>query len=171
MTTFLYPTFPRVFKNVEVLIAAMRLIKHDSARLELTFSGEENGYAREMARSAAGLSSVHFIGPQKHSDLMASLPMYDALVFPSKLETWGLPMSEFRDLGKPIFASNLPFAHETLSGYKHACFFDPNDPVRLAGLLRDFAMDGRFVPTPVVIDYAQPFAANWTELYRLIGIE
>jgi glycosyltransferase involved in cell wall biosynthesis len=66
----------------------------------------------------------------------------DALLFPSTLETWGLPITEFKSYGRPIIVSNLPFALETIGEYERACFFDPLDVNDLAGKMASL-IDGR----------------------------
>lgn len=49
----------------------------------------------------------------------------DVLLFPSTLETWGLPITEFKSFQKPIILSKLPYAFETLGEYDKGIFFDP----------------------------------------------
>jgi glycosyltransferase involved in cell wall biosynthesis len=62
----------------------------------------------------------------------------DALLFPSKLETWGLPLTETKNVNKPIFASNLPFAKETIGKYDKVSYFNPTKPADLANKLQLF---------------------------------
>ena len=62
----------------------------------------------------------------------------DCLLFPSKLETWGLPLSEAKAYGKPILAANLPYAKETIGNYDFVSFFDINNPKELAELITHF---------------------------------
>ena len=56
----------------------------------------------------------------------------NCLVFSSKLETWGLPISEFKCYSKPILLSNLPFAHETVDNYSFCKFFNPDNAHQLS---------------------------------------
>jgi len=48
------------------------------------------------------------------------------LAFPSKLETWGLPLSEYKKYNKPIIAANLKYAKEVLNDYKLCFLFNPD---------------------------------------------
>lgn len=169
--TFLFPAFPRVFKNFEVLIEAMSQLTDIPARLILTFSGLENTYARAMAKRCRDLPNVTLEGFLSQGTLRAQYSTADALVFPSKLETWGLPLSEFRAYGKPIFASDLPYARETLSGYEQACFFDPDDSNTLSQLLREFCVLGWFTPKPFNMTCQPPYAKDWRELIRVLELE
>ena len=72
--------------------------------------------------------------------------MYDrcTLLFPSYIETFGLPLAEAAQSGNPILAADTPFAHEILAEYGNAYFFQPSDCGRLAELMQD-VLDGRIV--------------------------
>lgn len=170
LTTLIYPAFPRVFKNHEILLATMRKLADAPVKLLLTFAGTENAYAHKLAREASGVANVELTGFLSREALFQLYSDIDAMVFPSKLETWGLPLSEFRSFNKPIFAADLPYAKETLSGYKQACFFDPDDAAGLAALLRKFALQREFSPTRFDIVYSPPFTQNWDELIGSIGL-
>jgi len=169
----LYPAFPRSFKNCEVLIDAMRELRDLPVELTLTFKGDENRYARRMRKKAEGIPGVRLAGFLPKQELERLYEEATLLVFPSKLETWGLPLSEFRAYGKPILAADLPYAREVLGGYASSAFFDPDSAPALARLIRQFAATGTlpYVTGPVAAK--EPFASNWTELtallLRLIG--
>lgn len=164
----LYPVYPRSAKNHELLIDAMRELRDLPIELTLTFAGNETRYARMIHRRSRGLENIRFIGFLTLAELEIEYQHADALVFPSKLETWGLPLSEFRKYGKPVFAANLPYAHEALGGYPHSVFFDPDSPTELAKLLRKFH-EGESLPyeTPPA-HTAPPFAADWNELIAML---
>jgi glycosyltransferase involved in cell wall biosynthesis len=92
----------------------------------------------------------------------------DCLIFPSKLETWGMPLTEFKSTGKPILAIDLPYAHETVGEYGQAAFFPPGGDIQLAAMMRAAVNHGR-VFGPVRADQiAQPFAENWQELWKML---
>ncbi len=46
----------------------------------------------------------------------------DIVCFPSRLETWGLPLSEAKERGKWVLASDFPFTRETLGSYEKKAF-------------------------------------------------
>ena len=164
----LYPVFPRSAKNHEILIAAMRELRDLPIDLTLTFSGTETRYARTIRRLAEGLDNIHFTGFLSLADLEREYDRADALVFPSKLETWGLPLSEFRRFGKPILAADLPYAREALGGYPHSVFFDPESAAELVRLLRHYGGGGPLpFETPPRITIP-PFAADWKSLISML---
>lgn len=67
------------------------------------------------------------------------------LIFPSYLETFGMPIGEAQQFGNPILVADTDFAREVLDGYKNAHYFDPFDAGRLAFLMKE-VMDGHIIP-------------------------
>lgn len=55
----------------------------------------------------------------------------DCLIFPSKLETWGLPISEMKFFGKPILIADELYAKETVGGYDKVQFLKQWMPLNL----------------------------------------
>lgn len=169
--TFFYPSLPRIFKNFEVVCEAVKLLSQNGKReMEacLTISGSENTYAKYIYRKYGHLKAIRFLGPQPRDKIFEYYKTADCLLFPSKIETWGMPITEFKIFGKPILLADLEYARETLGGYDKARFFDPDDPAALAGLMKDL-MDGRLVfdrPRPEKIE--APFASNWKELFGIL---
>ncbi|MCM4165942.1 MULTISPECIES: glycosyltransferase, partial [unclassified Arenibacter] len=92
----------------------------------------------------------------------------DGLVFPSKLESWGLPITEFKSFNKPIFLSNLSYAKETLGDYNKGYFFNPNSHIELSILLKQL-IDNELpkIDNPK-IEISEPFIIGWTNLVNYI---
>jgi glycosyltransferase involved in cell wall biosynthesis len=146
---FIYPAFPRVFKNFEVLCnAAILLLDGGIKNFEIliTIDGKENGYTKSIVKRYGKIRQIKFIGLQSRQKIFDLYKLVDCLVFPSRLETWGLPISEFKAFGKPIIAANLDYAKETVGSYHSAGFFDPYDAKGLANLLRA-VIEASFVPS------------------------
>ena len=168
---FIYPCFPRFFKNVETVLEAARIIeKRGGCKFEvlLTFDGSENDYARKLVKRFSNLRSVRFLGTMVREEVFMRYQQVDCLVFASKLETWGLPITEFKQYGKPILVADLPYSHETVGSYTKAAYFDPNDAKRLANFMLN-AMTGSLVYD--VSETSQPrapFAQGWNELFAIL---
>ncbi|MFI5224402.1 MAG: glycosyltransferase, partial [Nitrospirales bacterium] len=163
-----YPAFPRSFKNIGLLVAVMRSLPELPISLYLTFRGDENRYARQIRALAADIPSVHFTGFLSDNELQQLYRESHCLVFPSVLETWGLPLSEFRTTGKPIFAADLPYAHEVLAGYANAAYFDPYEPEDLSRQIRAYFTDRILPVSGPAADPAPPFARTWNELSEML---
>lgn len=167
----LYPSLPRVFKNMEVLCEAMRLLPPEIAAridLRLTLDGTENKWAGELVRRYGDVVGVRFIGRQARAEMTAEYENCDAVLFPSRLETWGLPISEGKAFGKPLLAADLPYAREATGSYTDVKFLPPDDPRAWADeFIRMEA--GHWEPHGnTAVEPAQPFVRDWPSLWRYL---
>jgi len=168
---FFYPTYPRSFKNVELLLQAARILEHggiEGFEIWLTIDGSENRYAAKLRREYDGLRSVSWLGIMPRDRILVLYAKADCLLFPSRLETWGMPISEFQQTGKPMLVIDLPYAHETVGAYPSVRFFPPGNPLALADDMKSF-LRGRLAfsqtSAPAI---AAPFAADWTALFHIL---
>ncbi|RYF21116.1 MAG: glycosyltransferase family 1 protein, partial [Oxalobacteraceae bacterium] len=109
----LYPALPRVFKNIEVLCEAKALLLPDVASLvdlRLTFDGTESRWAAELVRRFGDTPGISLIGRQDRAGMTREYEACDAVLFPSRLETWGLPITEAKSYHKPLLVADLPYA-------------------------------------------------------------
>lgn len=168
---FLYPALPRVFKNFELLCEAAQILEQrvgNVFEVRLTLSSDESRYASYLKRRFAGLSVIRFIGRQGKEEMMKQYQDASAVVFPSRLETWGLPISEAKFWGKPLLVADLPYAHETVGDYDRVSFFDPVNPGELADLM-EAHVRGVLKPQPHAQPApAEPFARSWEDLLRMV---
>ena len=86
------------------------------------------------------------------------------LLFPSYVETFGMPLAEARQFGNPILASDTEFSREVLEGYRNAHFFDPFDAKALAELMIQ-VMKGDIGP-----DEPEPYGAAGNSYAKLVDI-
>lgn len=132
---FLFPAFPRTFKNFEVICDACAILEKkgfEDYKVLLTLSGTENSYAKYLYQRYKHLKTVSFCGLLPKERVYLLYEETDCLIFPSKLETWGLPISEFAIFKRPMLVADLPYAHETAAGAEKVCFFNPYNPKELA---------------------------------------
>jgi glycosyltransferase involved in cell wall biosynthesis len=171
-STFLYPALPRAFKNFELLCRAARQLESNPqwrSEIVLTVDGSENRYARWLWRRFGKLRSLRFVGRQSREQMRDLYERSDCLLFPSRMETWGLPITEAKRYRLPMFISDLPFAHETVGTYDAVDFIDVHDPAALAGKLLKFQNAGfRFESVRARIPEA-PFVQDWAALVRLLA--
>ncbi len=171
---FVYPTLPRPFKNVELIGDAVRLLERDPdwcGEVRVTIDASGGRYARWLVERYGDLRSLHFIGRQDRAGMERLYADADCLIFPSRLETWGLPISEAKAAGLPLIVTDLPYAHETVGDYDRVAFVSVNDSARLASIMRAAVRDEQpFAPARRVAPGA-PFAADWPALLRLLTAE
>ena len=166
-----YPAFPRSFKNFEVVCEAISLLSekdHDNIELRLTIDGNENRYSRYIYSKYKTIASINFIGLKKKDQIIDEFNDASIVVFPSKLETWGLPISEAKDLNKPLLISDLHYARETVGNYDMVSFLSPDDPQQWADcfdmiLRKKFVFAGNKFATP-----REPFKEDWHLLSSFI---
>jgi glycosyltransferase involved in cell wall biosynthesis len=170
---FIFASFPDIHKNFETLCRAVELLEKeigkDKFKVSITISGNENRYARYLKRHWGGISSIEFTGFMKKDKLYEYYREADCLVFPSKVETWGLPISEFAVSGKPMLLADLPYAHETAAGSKRTAFFNPFDPHDLKDkMLRLIKGDSSFLLKIDQKEISAPIANTWAELFKIL---
>ena len=139
---FFYPSFPRSFKNFEVILEAISYLSDEiKEKVQFHFTtvkDTKTKYAKFLLKKYGHLSQVNFMGEISRKELLTYYNSIDCLLFPSKLETWGLPISEAKSYKKPILVANLPYAKETIGDYEKVTFFDENNPKELAELITKF---------------------------------
>lgn len=170
---FLFPATADVHKDFETLCEAARVLEsrigEGRFRLVLTIAGDENRYARWLKSCWGGVSSIEFRGLLDRDRLALAYGEASCLVFPSRAETWGLPISEFVPCGKPMILSDLPYAHETAAGASQVAFFPLGNVEALAGLM-EAAINGntdgfQTVGKPL---FDEPFAEDWAKLFDIL---
>ena len=90
----------------------------------------------------------------------------DCLIFPSRIETWGLPISEFAVFDKPMLLADLPYAYETSAGCNQTAYFDVQKPSVLKGMMqRLIEGDNSFLKRNTNLTLNEPLAYSWQELF------
>lgn len=169
LTTFFYPSLPRVFKNFEVIAEAVKIIRESKDhmfKVILTLDGSENRYAKNIFRKYSHLTEIEFIGLKDREEIFSLYSETDCLLFPSKLESWGLPLSEFKIYNKPIISADLPYAKETLGDYRKVCYFNPDSATDLAHQMQDL-LDGK-IKYDISEKVELPDANSWKELLDIV---
>ena len=164
---FLYPAFPRVFKNFEILFEAANQLQNTIPNFEIivTFKGNENKYASHLLKKYGHITQIKFIGIQPRENVYKLYEECDCLVFPSKLETWGLPITEMKAYNKPIMVADCQYAHETVGFYDKACFFDPTKHIYLTKLMQN-AINNTLVYNKTAFTLPkEPFTQSWQQLF------
>lgn len=125
---FFYPSAGTgVYKNHKVIFDAISVLEKQkvydySIHLTLptgTFKKHDN---------------VKYVGYLSNDELDEEYS-HSILLFPSYVETVGLPLVEAMLHGALIIAADCEYAHEVLCGYSNVVFFDPFDAGRLAELM------------------------------------
>lgn len=170
-TIFFYPSFPRVFKNFELICEAVSLIDSsyaDKYEVILTIDGSETKYSKDIFDKYSQYENIKFIGLQTREKVFEIYSKSDCLIFPSKLETWGLPISEFKTYDKSILSIDLPYAKETVGDYNKVKFFSLNNPKELAVYMQNMIDDSLVYDVNQSIQKSELSSSSWKELFEIL---
>jgi len=129
----------RAHKNLE---AAVEAIARLDVPAQLVLPGSPNAYEaqlRDLAAARGATDRVRFCGWVSDEDLEGLYGIADALVFPSLMEGFGLPILEAMIRGVPVACSNISALPEVAGDA--ALLFDPHDHAQIVGALRSLLVD------------------------------
>ena len=127
---FFYPARAEMYKNHNILIDACRKLGLSGYKVMLTVDVNETEYGKQLKKASEGLP-IEFVGTLSREQVFKAYSK-SVLVFPSYLETCGLPLVEAAQVGCPIIAADLPYAHEALNDYSNVQYFKFDDSGALA---------------------------------------
>lgn len=122
---FFYPTADHIYKNNDCIYKACQLLRQQ---------GIEDFKVTMTIDTPSPEPNVTPIG-RIPRDRVLELLAHSTLVFPSFIETYGLPLAEARALDALVLAADCPYAREVLADYENAHYFDPASPNHLATLM------------------------------------
>ena len=171
---FFYPSLPRHFKNFEVICEAVDILnKRAVAGFEviITVDGSENNYSKWLLSKYKNIENIKFEGLIPYEKIENYYKQTDCLIFPSKLETWGLAISEYNKYNRPMLLADLPYAYETSNGAQKVSHFDPLNPKDLADKMETFIKGDTsiFVPQKEIV-ITPPFVIGFEEMFKTILI-
>lgn len=138
-TMFFYPANASAYKNHRTFLKACELLKDQGCgnyEVVWTVTGRENRGIRAIRKEAEERSlPIVFRGPMPKEKLFE---MYasSVLVFPSCIETIGLPLLEAKAVGTWILAADCLYARDGVGDYEKAEFFEPFDAGRICSLMK-----------------------------------
>lgn len=168
---FIAPSYPRPFKNFELVCRATQLLEKKTKKkfeVFITLSGNENNYSKYLYDKYHLIQSIKFCGLLKRNDLFSIYEKSNCLIFVSKLETWGMPITEFKKTGKAEILADLPYAYEAIGEYNSVDFINVNSPDALANsmlkVVEGQPLDKNFIKKSD--NYL--IARNWKKLVDMI---
>jgi len=136
---FIYVASGEEHKNHKNLLQAWSLLAAEGLfpSLCLTLSHLKFNFLSreiEIMRLRYGLAVTN-VGELSHQDILVFYESAGALIYPSKLESFGLPLIEASQLGLPILASELDFVRDIVNPEES---FDPNSAISIARAVKRF---------------------------------
>lgn len=170
--SFIYAASPNSHKNFECFCEAVAILEDQGIsnfKARITITGKENAYSHWLFKKFGHLNCLIWAGFQNRLSLFDLYAKTDCLVFPSKVETWGLPISEFASFNKYMLLSDLPFAKETAAKSNKVQFFNPESPRDLAKKMLQF-INGNLKGFEYVEEtkIEAPVVNSWDELFKIL---
>ncbi len=171
--TFLYAATPDCHKNFEIICKASKQLEKELGegkfKVIFTIAGTENKYSRWLYKKWGNITSLKFKGLMEREMLFEYYNQVDCLIFASRIETWGLPISEFIPFEKPMLLADLPYAHEASMGSKYSAFFDVYDAIQLCQYMKKIIMgDKSFLKGVPMQRMANPSVISWKDLFSYL---
>lgn len=145
-----YPAINVFYKNHKVLKDALR---YTSNKEQLYFTWDKPSGKEEA-------EPITYVGTLPYADVFAMYRTCDALVFPSYIESFGLPLIEAAMVGLPILAADLPYSREVLGGYEGVVFLPYDRPEAWAEAMDRLEKGKRYRP----LDISE--RPGWPALFR-----
>lgn len=152
---FFYPTNQEIYKNVDGIVEACDIL-HKQGYTDFTVT-------LTLPEGTLSHPNIACIGPVPYAE-MAAYYTSSTLLFPSYIETVGLPLLEAASLQSLILSSDCVFAREVLGNYENAYYFDPFHPEALAALIKQ-VLDDEICPKECTF---YEYTSDWNRVYRCI---
>ncbi len=123
-----YPATPLLYKNHKIVIEALAILKKENPNLLrkveciFTFDKDKNLELDKLIKIYELENVIKLIGEIKYEKVLEYYKGSDLLVFPSYLETLGLPLLEAQQFNLSILAVDIPYSREVCQGYKNVEF-------------------------------------------------
>ena len=144
---FFYPTLPRTYKNLEIIFEAVDILKRKNVldfKVIITVSKNENKYINFLVNKYGIPNQIELCGRLDKDQMNKFYLKSDILLFPSKLETWGLPIREAMSYNLPTLLASHPYAKATSNGYDKVCFFDMESPEHLSSFMSEIVVNNNY---------------------------
>lgn len=156
---FFYPAEKDIYKNHECIFEAINLLKSRDDRkfnIDLTIDSYKGHKEDE----------VNYLGRIKRDEVIDRMSK-SILVFPSYIETLGLPLIEAMELNRIILVADCEYSREVLQGYSNVYYFDPFKSNELADLM------GKIINGDIHRDQCKILNAkkykSWNDLIKIIN--
>lgn len=138
---FFYPATAFTYKNHMTLLKALNYAQEKGLceyEVFLTIKADESDYTKKLYSYVQEQNlNVIFNGPVSREEVFEYYTK-SVLLFPSYVESFGLPLLEARLTGAPILAADCSFSREILDGYEKVKFFQEMDYKTLGELILQY---------------------------------
>ena len=158
------------YKNHSTLVSAISNIRKynpelcDRIRVHFTLKEDAVPELAQLIKTNNVEEQFVFEGLHPHDEILQMYKSSRALLFPSSIETLGLPLLEAAAFGIPIIAADISYAHEVLGDYEGVIFRNPDD---IASWARD--IEQLSVSKSQYNSLEQKSNSSWHRVFELIN--
>jgi glycosyltransferase involved in cell wall biosynthesis len=140
---FIYPATFLPYKNHILIVKSLHYLQTISPeilpfiRVYFTISESKHINLAKEIRKYNLQNNFVFKGIMSSEMLHAYYTQLDALLFPSFIETFGLPLIEASAKGLPIIAADMPYAHDVIGEYEGVKFVGYDDYIAWANEIQN----------------------------------
>lgn len=167
----IYPATPLPYKNHATLLSALQIVKErrkdlfHRIKLHFTFDAISAPNIVDTAQKRNIYDILVLEGTLQYARLLELYRSSHALLFPSFIESYGLPLLEAASMGLPIVASDLPFARDVLCGYEGVNYINYQNANEWADAIIAIGENGKKNFKP----YKREETEGWPEFFKLIN--
>lgn len=125
-----YPATAFTYKNHMTILKALDYAQKagfEDYEMIFTITDHENSYTQELRKFSSAHKLRVIFGGQISRKQVFEMYARSILIFPSYVESFGLPLLEAKLSGTYVLASDCPFSREILDGYDKADYFPEKD--------------------------------------------
>ncbi|MBR3966524.1 MAG: glycosyltransferase [Clostridia bacterium] len=133
-----FPAGPYPYKNHITLLTACIDLWNKGLDFTLSFTGSLDNLSEDCQNLIKGGEyPITFLGRLSPEGMRKEYER-SILVFPSYIETVGLPLAEARNMGIAILAADCEYAHDVVGDYDNVTYFSPFDVAALKDAIAEF---------------------------------
>ena len=167
---FLYPSTPYEYKNHIEIVNAINALNFKNPNLvkkikvHFTFNANENQKLLKQITHFGLIQNFIFEGQLPFEKLLSYYKSCSALLFPSYIETFGLPIIEAAGAGLPIIISDVPYSRDVIGNYEGAKFVPLHNTSEWCNAIESLCVK----PTKRYAPYVQSKKSSWYHFFHLI---
>lgn len=123
-----YPASPFKYKNHDLILNCLEDIKEDFECIFTFFEGENKDIDR-LIQEKKLKDKIRLVGKISYEKVLEYYKSSDLLVFPSSIETCGLPLLEAIEFELSIIAADKPYSREITKGYEKIKLLSLSDEI------------------------------------------
>lgn len=131
LKSLLYPATPLFYKNHDIILKALKQLVDKSVDIpfcfSVTFAKGDFLVFDKLVEKYQLSQYINYLGMLERKSVLSVYLDAHLIVYPSSVESFGLPLAESALLGKKIICTDLPYAREVLNGYSNVTFVESDN--------------------------------------------